>query len=136
MGVQQPSIFVTVWTRKGGAIGGVDYSLDDIEVGLLRNPPAPWTEDSRLHSCINCASVSCPDIPTAAFTVQNLSAEMDERMRLWLANTGKGLFVDPIASTATASMIFSWFQGDWTVNTTVIDWWISYAPANVSIWLR
>ena len=94
VGVQQPSVFVTVWTRTAAIIGGRSYSLDDIKNDKLRKPPLPRKVDPRFHACIHCASISCPDLRPSAFTVQNLSAEMDEQMRLWLANTGKGLNVD------------------------------------------
>jgi hypothetical protein len=141
IGQQQPSIITTtVWGLNAGTVAGETVSLDDIENLKLRRPPNGWTEDSRLHSCIVCASISCPDIRIGAFTVANLSAEMDEQFSSWLANPNKGLSLQN--GVLTVSPIFNWFAGDFTNKTvgnfsssTVMSWLITYSPPSVSAFL-
>lgn len=137
VGQQQPSLITTtVWGLRAGTVAGEVVSLDDIENLKLRNPPNGWTEDSRLHACIVCASVSCPDLRIGAFTPQNLSAEMDDQFRSWLANPNKGLLWADGA--LFVSPIFNWFSGDFAAksNSTVMNWLINYAPTNVSSYLK
>lgn len=47
-------------------------------------------EDPRLHSCIVCASISCPNVAMTAFTPWNLNEQMTNQMRDFLSNSKKG----------------------------------------------
>ena len=73
---------------------GLDYSLDEIEHGLLRGnrrPPyglrrllrdgdpkltaAPGRPDPRIHFALNCGARSCP--PVRAYSVEGVDAELE-----------------------------------------------------------
>ena len=47
-------------------------------------------EDSRLHACIVCASISCPDIRMEAFRPEKISQQMTDQVTKFLANPKKG----------------------------------------------
>lgn len=47
-------------------------------------------EDSRLHACIVCASISCPNVRQEAFRPDKISGQMDDQVRDFLSNEKKG----------------------------------------------
>ena len=51
---------------------------------------SPTREDSRLHACIVCASISCPNVRLRAYQPEILRTQMDDNMRDFLANPKKG----------------------------------------------
>jgi hypothetical protein len=66
------------WDAKVVAVEGERLSLNDIEHGILR----PIWHDPRLHYALNCASISCPSLPTTAFTAANTERLLDAGARL------------------------------------------------------
>ena len=119
-------VFSSVWVHPAGMLAGSRVSLDDVEkgdgasglVGLL-----PSYHDPRIHSSVVCASVSCPDLATAAFTTANVEELLDARVQAWLAHTTKGLDLDVATGTIHASKIFDWYRSDF-------DGWVD--PAALS----
>jgi len=117
--------------KNAGKIGGYDKSLDDIE-NYLRSP-TPYHRDSRLHACIVCASISCPNLRIEAYNPDDLDIQMTEQMIDFLNNTKKGLLLDKNSKTLTLSKIFFWFESDFqsdarNPNKTVIDFILPYLP--------
>jgi len=97
-----------VWDMPAGKLAGNDTTLSDIEHKQLRRQ---WNEP-RLHACIVCASVSCPDLRGEAFRGDDtLDQQMTEQMKGWLLNTRKGLCVRENGEVEMSS-IFNWFSGD------------------------
>ena len=47
-------------------------------------------EDSRLHACIVCASISCPNVRREAFRAERIGDQMDDQVRGFLKNSNKG----------------------------------------------
>jgi len=115
IGEQQPSLFVLIWSMPVLQIksynGGALLTLDNIEDNL-RTPPAPFIEDVRIHGCIVCASVSCPNLRKNAYTTQGLDQEMSDNVAMWLANPKKGSTAS--GNAITVSAIFNWFADDFT----------------------
>ena len=99
-----------VWDQVAGVVGGRPYSLNEIEHCELRGK---WQEPA-LHSCIVCASASCPDLRPEAFPGEPaaLRATMDDQFRRWMANPTKGLRLDRDAGVVYLSRIFLWFGAD------------------------
>ncbi len=107
-------------------IGGEDFSLDDIEHGILRKngerkkgKPVQFSEgnskrkwmvnrfDPRIHFALNCGSVSCP--PIAFYSAENIGQE------LGLAEAGfvsQEFIVDHLNKEIRCSEIFIWYQKD------------------------
>lgn len=47
-------------------------------------------EDTRLHACIVCASISCPDVRTTAYDPATIDDQMTDQMEKFLQNNKKG----------------------------------------------
>ena len=111
-----------VWDVVAGTIGGKELTLNQIEHKILR---AKWREP-RVHACIVCASISCPDLRAEAFVAPRLNAQMDDQCRTWLANERKG--VAAAAGALTVSRIFLWFHEDFEGKAgSVPKWLVGYA---------
>lgn len=57
-----------------GTVAGRNYTLDDVEDYLRK--PTPYKEDPRLHACIVCASISCPNVLREAFVAERIEEQM------------------------------------------------------------
>jgi len=128
-----------VWGKQAGIVGGKPWSLDDVE-NYIRKPPAGMTEDSRLHACIVCASVSCPNLRKGAYTIENLDAEMTDNFNDFLNSTKKGMSVDMKEKKVTLSSIFNWYADDFknSINGEVLDFILKYLHPNTTEfeWLK
>merc|ERR1719361_1801099 len=108
-------------------IGGKNYSLNEIE-GYLRKP-APFIEDSRVHGCIVCASISCPNVRTKAYRSETIDEQMEDNMRDFLRNPTKGTLLDKRSMTLTTTKILFWFANDFvTYSGSVIDFIARFLP--------
>jgi len=117
-----------VWGQPAGTVGGKVWSLDDVE-NYLRAPPNGMKEDPRLHACIVCASVSCPNIRNSAYTVHGLNEQMTDNFNDFLNNTKKGMKVDRADNKIYLSSIFNWFASDFqAAEGSVLDFILVYLP--------
>lgn len=108
-------------------IGGLEFTPDDIEHGILRansRPPfslfKPFGRkdprlklalnrlDPRIHFALVCASSSCP--PIEIYTAQGLDSELTVSARTFL-NAG-GIGIDRAQSLVRLSRIFLWYAED------------------------
>jgi hypothetical protein len=62
--------------------------------------------DPRIHVGLNCGALSCPSLPTEAFTGENVQALLEDRAQVFVHDPDKG------AGPQGISMLFSWFQAD------------------------
>lgn len=99
------SLLSPVWKRPVAVVAGKERSLHEVEHEILRP-----MGDPRIHMAIVCASVSCPDLRPEAFTPERLDAQLDDQVKTFLANPGKGMRIN--ASRIYLSSIFSWFEDD------------------------
>lgn len=99
------SLLRPVWKREAGRVGGRGYSLDAIEDDMLRA-----RGDPRIHAAIVCASISCPPLRREPYAEERLDAQLDDQMRRWLADPGKGARLE--GDTLYLSSVFQWFAGD------------------------
>jgi uncharacterized membrane protein YdjX (TVP38/TMEM64 family) len=102
------TLLSSIWKKKVASVGGVPYSLDDIEHGILRKA----FKEPRVHFAIVCASLSCPDLRAEPYDGATLDAQLDERAAAFLSNPTKGLVPGDDGRTARASAIFKWFARD------------------------
>ncbi|NRA44630.1 MAG: DUF547 domain-containing protein [Oligoflexales bacterium] len=101
-------IFSSPWKKKFfKLLNGRIKTLDQIEHDELRSQ----FEDFRIHAAVNCASKSCPPLRSTAFTANNLDAELDAQMQLWLSDPSRNEF-DPEVKKINLSMIFKWYRSD------------------------
>jgi hypothetical protein len=103
-----------VWDQVAGTVAGKEVSLNHVEHEQLRKT---WDQPA-LHSCIVCASASCPNLRKEAFVGDKVAAQMDDQMKQWMKNDSKGLVLTTSSGmlgksqTLTLSRIFLWFQDD------------------------
>ena len=111
--------YCSVWDQVAGSVGGIEISLNGIEHVQLRSQ---WDEPS-IHSCIVCASASCPNLRNEAFVAARLSDQMRSQMNEWLANPTKGLCLQQQDDDQLLwlSRIFLWFGNDFGNTMSVIS---------------
>lgn len=115
----------TVWHIKFFQIGGKVSNLDEIEHKILRKE----FEEPRIHFAINCASFSCPPLLNEAFVASKIDQQLDK--------VAEGFVNDPKRNKISAdkleiSQIFSWFKGDFTKKSSLIDFLNQYAVIKIN----
>lgn len=105
--------FSPVWQKPAAVLAGKAISLDTIEHKILRHMNEP-----RIHFAIVCASLSCPDLRTEAYSAKKLDEQLDEQTRSFLANSGKGIRIK--GEKIYISKIFSWFAKDFSKDEKAI----------------
>jgi hypothetical protein len=88
-------------------LGGRETDLKALEDDVIRARYG----DARVHAALNCASVSCPRLPRAAFTGEKLNAQLDAAMHEFVTDP-KHLRVDRGAGKVAMSKIFDWYAAD------------------------
>ena len=99
--------FSPVWKKTAGEIAGRAYTLHEIEHEILRSMAEP-----RIHAAIVCASLSCPPLRREPYRADEIEAQLDDNVRLWLADPRKGLRIDRSTRTLYLSPILDWFDED------------------------
>ncbi len=123
------SLFSPVWGKEAGIIGGKPVSLDEIEHEILRPMGEP-----RVHFAIVCASLSCPNLRTEAFTAEKLEQQLDDQTRSFLQDSSKGLALE--GNRVRVSQIFDWFGEDFEAAGGVESFLRRYRDLPASIRLR
>jgi len=118
---------VGFFRRVAYNVGGMRFSADDIEHGVLRgnrrHPYLPFTQfakgdpremmsiedpDPRMHFALVCGARSCP--PISAYDGEQLDAQLDLAAAAFI--NGIGAQFDPEAKILFLSRIFKWYAGD------------------------
>lgn len=94
-----------VFTRQSHEVGGFTLSLDNIEHNVLR----PMFKDPRFHFAVNCASITCPPLPTRAFTGDELGEQLDHVTRAALTNPD---YVTVEDDALLVTKIMEWYGSD------------------------
>lgn len=121
--------------RAASCVGGMRFSADDIEHGILRgnrhHPLLFFSQfargdprlafsiqpvDPRIHAALNCASRSCP--PIVVYDAEHLDAQLDQAMCAFVNSTTD---VDTARGVVTVSPIFRWYAADFDGRAGVID---------------
>ncbi len=108
-------------------VGGMRFSADDIEHGVLRgnrrHPYLPFRQfaaddprlmmridnlDPRVHFALVCGARSCP--PTAFYSSDDLDAQLDKAAAAFV--NGSGVSFDPDNQMLSISRIFKWYTED------------------------
>ncbi len=93
------------WKKNVVRVRGVDLSLDAIEQDILRKG---W-RDPRVHYAVNCASISCPNLPLRAWRGLGLSPALDAAARAYV-NHPRGVRFE--GSALVVSSIYKWYAAD------------------------
>jgi hypothetical protein len=108
------------WKAKIMRVNGTDLSLDDVEHEIVR----AIFKDPMSHYGLNCASYSCPNLATRAFTGANVDGLLRQNAVEYV-NHPRGVKIDN--ARITASKIYSWYAGDFGGKGKLKDHWISLA---------
>ncbi len=115
----------TPWQHKFFKIGGEEMKLDQIEHKILRKE----FNDPRIHFAIVCASYSCPRLLNEAYTADKLDKQLIEQAKHFLANKNKN---EITPSKLELSKYFTWYKGDFTKNSSLIEYLNKYAPVKIN----
>lgn len=110
----------SVWHKKFFRIGGEKMSLDHIEHSVLRKE----FNEPRIHFAINCASMSCPVLLDEAYIPEKIEEQL-QRQAVSFINDPERNQIDK--NEVKLSKIFSWFKGDFTKETSLIDFINQYS---------
>jgi len=122
-------------------IGGLSYSLNDIENGILRSNRSsmatlykkPFKDgdprlsvaleqvEPRIHFALNCGAKSCPPIKT--FTGEEVQQELQLAARSYLESED-ALIVDVEKKTIKVSQLLDWYKEDFGTNQEEVLKWI------------
>lgn len=92
------------WKAKTLRVDGRRLSLHEVEHEILRP-----MGDPMIHYALNCASISCPNLPPRAWRRASLGADLDQAARAYVNHpravqvTAKGLIL---------SSIYKWYRED------------------------
>lgn len=122
-GLEKPEIF----KNKVIKIAGSEFSLDDIEHGILRKGKHKYSKgylnnpfsskrlavlevdslDHRIHFALNCGAQSCP--PIAFYHAERIEDQLKMATQSFLESETK---VDDENKTLSVTKLFSWFSAD------------------------
>jgi hypothetical protein len=103
------SFFTSPWEREFFSLFGKKHTLDEIEHRMIRQ----WFKAPRIHAALVCAAVSCPPLRNEAFTAQSLELQLDDQMRMFLADTSRNEIIFKNGKvSAEISSIFKWYRDD------------------------
>ncbi len=108
------------WRKKVLTVSGQKLSLDDIEHEILR----PGWRDKRIHYVVNCASLSCPNLPRTALNGTNNTKILDSAAAVYI-NHPRGVRVAD--GQIIASKIYKWYASDFGSRVALIKHWRRYA---------
>ena len=101
------------WSDELVDVAGQGLTLDDIEHRILR----PIWKDYRIHFAVNCASMGCPNLQKAAFTVDNTEALLNQGTVDFLKHP-RGLKIK--GKKLVLSEIFDWYGVDFGENEQAV----------------
>ncbi|MED7820349.1 MULTISPECIES: DUF547 domain-containing protein [unclassified Francisella] len=94
-----------VWDQRVVKINGKELTLNDIEHRIIR----PIWHDPRVHSAVNCASISCPNLSKEAYQGNQINAQLNKSFTTWI-NSSKGFEIKD--NNIYISKIFDWYGSD------------------------
>ena len=120
-----------VWDKTVGVAGGKKITLSEIEHEILRKMGEP-----RIHMAIVCASISCPDLRKEAYTAENLNAQLEDQIKRFLENRGKGLRIERAEGKIWLSSIFKWFKEDFDSSGGALAFVMKYVSERDGTYLK
>jgi hypothetical protein len=96
-------------------VGGQEIDFYNLEHKLLLRPLG----EPRIRFAMVCASRSCPKLRSEAYTADRLEQQLDENARVFINDPTRNLF-DKKRKVAYLSMIFEWFEEDFTAHSSSV----------------
>ena len=106
---------VGVWRFKRHGLLQGEQTLNNIEHDILRAD----FDEPRIHAALVCAAISCPYLRQEPFTGENLDAQLDDQVRIFISRK-EAFEIDRENGVVKLAAIFDGFADDWVP---------SYAPS-------
>jgi len=119
------------WDRKFCPVAGQERSLDEIEHEIIRP-----MGDPRIHFAVNCASRSCPALARSAYRPGELSDQLDEAVRRFLADSTQYRLVRGDAPVIRLNKILDWYQDDFGGTDGVVTFLLRYVGEEDAAYIR
>jgi len=129
------------FTKVKYDIGGIHYTPDDIEHGILRGNARPWFRpfkqlgagdprrawavrpvDPRIHFALVCGSRSCA--PIDYYEPKSIYQQLDEAAKTFVNSSE--VVILPEENKVLLSEIFRWYQNDFGGKSGVVDFIFDY----------
>ena len=109
------------WDIKFIYIEGEVYDLNNIEHSIIRDK----FDVPEIHFALVCAAYSCPRLRTEAYVVDKLYDQLADQAQDFIRSASKNQVQgDPVR----LSKIFLWYRGDFTKNSSLLEFVGRYAP--------
>ncbi len=115
----------SVWNYHFFSIHNEPMSLHHIEHKILRKR----FNEPRIHFAINCASMSCPVLRNEAYESDKLEAQLAHQTSLFINDPTRNKISN---LELNLSKIFSWFQGDFTKEMSLVKFISIYSKIEIS----
>jgi len=113
------------WDIRFISIEGNNYDLNNIEHNILRKE----FMEPRIHFAINCASASCPLLLNEAFVAHKIEAQLETAAIAFVNDSNRNKISPDVIEI---SKIFSWFKGDFTKDSSLIDFLNKYSETKIN----
>jgi hypothetical protein len=113
------------WSKPLLTVAGVNLSLDDIEHRIV----LALFADPMSHYGLNCASYSCPNLATRAYTGDTIERMLVESATDYV-NHSRGVSIE--RDRITASRIYSWYAKDFGGEAGLKPHWKRFAAPQLS----
>ncbi len=120
------------WTDKYTYFVSRDYMVGGAKVNLYaveRKILIPQFLEPRIHFAIVCASQSCPKLQSAAYTPEGLEEQLTNSAKQFINDPSRNRF-DSQRKIAYLSMIFDWFEEDFTNHSGTLLKYVAQFVAN------
>lgn len=116
--------------------GAETYSLYTLENTIIRKR----FDDPRYHFALNCASLSCPQLPSEPFYPEKLEEQLAFETKKFMRSS-ENVHFDSDTNVLHLSSIFKWYQEDFLVwlkkqhnlkRPLIIDYILPYLPADLA----
>jgi len=121
--VQIPLVNST-WDIQFIEIDGKELSLNDIEHRILRKE----FNEPTIHFAIVCASRSCPRLRSEAYNASDIDEQLNEQALAFVNDKSKNQIA---TDRIEISKIFSWFEGDFIQDGSLIDFLNKYSNTKI-----
>ncbi len=96
-------------------------TLDDIEHKIIRP-----LGDPRIHFAVNCASLSCPDLPLEAFKSASVREQLEAGAFRFFQHKGKGAYLK--GDTLHVTKLLDWYGEDFDAGGGIEAFLRKYVP--------
>jgi hypothetical protein len=114
------SFFRSPWKQRRCPLLGDEFSLDDIEHGMIREPGV--FDDPRIHMAVNCASAGCPALRNEAYVADRLDAQLEDAVRRFLSDPSRN---KADRKQLRVSRIFKWYAEDFERSAGSVAKWLA-----------